>query len=771
MELLAKMKVVFDAVAADEHLRKTAFENASKWLEDETLAPYRPYIRHLVESGAGDILLDSFWRMIPFGTGGRRGPVGAGPNRINPYTVALSVQGHCDYLRQVKKLDGDICVVIAFDVRQFYDLRGIYTGVTGILENLTSRDMAKMAAETYAANGVVAYVVGPLAPEKGGAVSDSYISTPELSFLIRELRAAGGINISASHNHPDDNGGKFYNGEGGQEIPPNDEALLSLVESVTAIKRMDYLDARAAGGIRFVPAALHRAYIEMNKTLCPSDSRSAKIAFTPLSGTGSSTVLPALNELGFDVCTVDAQLRPDGSFQQVRYRIGNPEVPESMDKLEVLAQREQCDVGFATDPDADRLGMIALNEDGRFTFISGNQIGVLLIESILQTMRRRGEMPPHPFFANTVVTTSLQRRIAASYGCQVVGDLMVGCKYMAEVIRSIDINGRYPSTGGETGCDTAQGTVADYVFSCEESHGYLVSPRVRDKDACGAAVHLAGLVSRLKDEKTTLSGMLDDIYRVYGYYANRQRSLVMEGIVGLERIARIQKTLRCNPPSEIAGRRVRQFTDFQVVGGPLKSATDAASRNVLLFELENDAGLPIRLVVRPSGTEPKTKIYVEVPSTAPLGGTLYDVSKDDLKRISARELDKLKQDADILADDVVAAFIRYCLGEEVLGDTYPEVPDAALLVSDLVPVDEKIRLFTEVLPNVLNRIKQGESIMVVRQWLWGELESLGDDPLGLINPAVTRWISSVTGERGCVDAAVLKDLFSMPPGSVENEVN
>ena len=207
-------------LAKGSEVEQQAYSNLVAWLKNENLADYRPYIRHLVESENWTGLLDAFWRVMPFGTGGRRGPVGAGPNRINPYTIALSVQGHCDYLRNAIGLKGEICVVVAFDVRKFCDLRGVYQGIDGILTDLTSRDLARDCATTYAANGVIAYVVGPLADEPGAKVCDDrYISTPELSFLIRELGAAGGLNISASHNHPDDNGGKFYNLHGGQEIP------------------------------------------------------------------------------------------------------------------------------------------------------------------------------------------------------------------------------------------------------------------------------------------------------------------------------------------------------------------------------------------------------------------------------------------------------------------------------------------------------------------------------------------------------------------------
>jgi phosphoglucomutase/phosphomannomutase len=273
MSLLDELTVEFQKLKADEALKAGALATIEEWLEADDLAAYRPYIHHLIQKGDAAALLDAFWRMMPFGTGGRRGPVGAGPNRINPRTIALSVQGHCDYLRNVMALKGDMSVVVAYDVREFFDMRGVYEGVDGILKNLTSRDMAKASAMTYAANGVTAYVVGPLEDEPNAPIcKDRYISTPELSYLIRRLEAAGGLNISASHNHPDDNGGKFYNSDGGQEIPPNDEHLLKEVEKVTTVKTMPYAEARERNLIRIVPPDLHEQYIDMNKALSPASS-------------------------------------------------------------------------------------------------------------------------------------------------------------------------------------------------------------------------------------------------------------------------------------------------------------------------------------------------------------------------------------------------------------------------------------------------------------------------------------------------------------------
>ncbi len=729
----------FLSLKAKPQIVERALANLKEWLQDERLVEYHPYIDHLIENERWEMLLDSFWRMIPFGTGGRRGPVGAGPNRINPHTISLSVQGHCEYLRDVVGITGDICVVVAHDVRQFFDLRGAYTGVDGLLNGLTSLDMARISAMTYAANGITAYVVGSLQDGPNGPrCTDRFISTPELSFLIRELGAAGGLNISASHNHPDDNGGKFYNRQGGQEIPPDDEALLNVVKKVKHVKTMAYDKARDAGLILTVPPEQHRRYIQLNMDLSFTDSRSASVAFTPLCGTGMTTVHETLTELGFRVVTVPEQSAYDGSFAPVRYRIANPEVPDSMDELEKVARENDCHVGFSTDPDADRLGMI-VPEDGGYRFVNGNEIGLILIESIVTSMKRANTLPSRPVFINTVVTSSLQREIARRYGCQVIGDLMVGFKYMGDVMGHLDLNGRFPPDGDLKDRDSIEGTIDDFVFTTEESHGYLLTPRIRDKDACGAAVHLAGLASTLVDDGSSFLQMLRDIYRVYGYHRNVLRSLVMEGIVGLERIKKIQDVLRGKPPVEIAGRPVTRFVDNHVVGGPMRSTTDRASRDVLMFELDSGDGRTIRLVVRPSGTEPKTKIYVEVPSVRQLGGTLDEATGEKLAQISDDELDEIIARADGEATQIGNEFIRFCLGPQVLGDVYPTIPDESLLVSDLVPVDHKVRLCTQILPKLVDDLVAGVARQDIADEIDRELRSFGEDPRGLVRNAAAAW--------------------------------
>jgi hypothetical protein len=329
---------------------------------------------------------------------------------------------------------------------------------------------------------------------------------------------------------------------------------------------------------------------------------------------------------------------------------------------------------------------------------------------------------------------------------------MVGFKYMGDVLRNIEKNGTFPPEGASSDRDSAKGTLDDFIFACEESHGYLLTPHVRDKDACGPAVHLAGLASRLKDENQSILGMLRNIYRVYGYTSNRLRSLVMEGIVGLERIARIQRVLRKDPPTTISGLKVVNFVDNHVVGGPLKSSTDEASRNVLLFELENGRNNPIRLVVRPSGTEPKTKIYVEVPSPSAIQGTLFDVSPEQLAGISDDTLDGIIKETDARAVAISNEFMRFCLGKEVLGGVYPEIPDESLLVSDLVAVDHKLRLCTDILPTLVQKLTSGTPKAEADQWLSSELKPFGEEPRGLIRVATRAWVDNHQAQKKIDDS-------------------
>jgi len=622
-----RLKKAFDELGVNPKLVEGAIGHLNEWLTDPKYEEYLPYIEHLYREEQYSVLLDSFCRTMPFGTAGRRGPVGVGPNRINPHTVTLSISGHCAYLKSIK---GDLegaSVVLAFDVRQFHDLRGQFGDINGVLTMLSSKDLARFCAEVYGAHGIKVWIPDGL--DKINYVdtySGRFFSTPELSYLVRKLGADAGLNVSASHNHPDDNGCKFYNSQGSQELPPDDQILLDTVNSVTNIDTTPYEQLWEKDLIQVVPMELHQQYLEVNMGYCQTSSRSAKIAFSPLCGTGITTVGEGLDKLGFERVDVEGQDKYDGTFNEVQDHIGNPELPKALDKLEQTAIRMGCDLALATDPDADRLGMLVKSTRGDFEFVNGNEIGLVLLQSLLTARLRSthssGVSHKCPLFINTVVTSSLQREIAYRYNASVIGDLMVGFKYMGNVLNQLDQYGRFPKDKNTLGMHQVEGASADMVLACEEAHGYLICPEIRDKDACGASLHLAGLASDLKDKNRTIIDYLDAIYGVYGYCKSVQNAIVFEGVEGRSKMDDIINRLRDVPLREIEDYPVKRAADHRQVGGPICSETDRASRNILVYELDLGFKNPGRVIVRPSGTEPKVKVYVEVFGDSEFRGNL-----------------------------------------------------------------------------------------------------------------------------------------------------
>ncbi len=709
--LLERAQQGFAQLDLRDSLKQAAAKNLERWLTQAPFAPYLPYIEHLVQREQWGLLLDSFYKVIPFGTGGRRGPVGVGPNRFNPYTLSTSVQGHVQYLRQRFGAEASLAVVLAYDVRRFADLRGLFQGVEGPLTGLTSKDLAWMAAQVYAANGVKAHIL----PKD----EDSYISTPELSFLIRALGAQGGLNVSASHNPPDDNGGKFYNHLGGQEIPPDDETMAALVELVDEASSMDAAAALAQGLILPLSAASRQGYVDLNVSLLPEPaSRSAKIVFTPLHGTGSTTVLPVLRKAGFSVEMEPSQSTFDGAFPAVPYRVPNPEVPASMDRARALAEELGADLVLSTDPDADRLGLLARTAQGQFRAFTGNEIAILLLQALLERRAAQPTTTGQPFVVTTWVTTSMLRRQAEAAGVQVVDSLAVGFKFIAEVLRAIEQDGRYEEKGWDR---SLEGTLADFVMGTEESHGFLVTPEVRDKDAAGAALVLAELASLCCDRGETLLDVLDRVQRQHGLVVNHLVSLVMQGAQGLEAIAAIQSSLRDEPPAEIAGVRVRRTVDWhdEERFGPFLSETDRSTRNVLCFFLADGS----RVTIRPSGTEPKNKTYVEVCGEP--------LPADAEAAQIAHERQRLQRQAQAIADDFAL---------QALARVGIEVPRAALRVSDLVPLEERTRVVEQVAPALLDRaaaaLRGDLDLAQLATWLDEQLRPCGNDPRGLVAPGI-----------------------------------
>ena len=499
----------------------------------------------------------------------------------------------------------DHSVVIAFDVRRFHNLRDTYPAeISNPVDGLSSQDLAATAARVYAAAGIRVYTLAPDSTER-------FISTPELSLLIRWLGAQGGMNVSASHNHPDDNGSKFYNHEGGQEVPPDDEELATIVVQISEVRVPDCSPDQIAQMVLEVPEAARQAYIDSNVALpLMRNGANAVIAFTSLHGVGVDTVCRCLEAKGFQrdkqLFLVDKQCEYRSDFRHVMFRSPNPEVPETLAMGIERAREVGAEMLLATDPDADRLGGVA--RDGEdYAFLTGNQIASILTSCRIDTLRRNGRLPERPLAIKTVVTTELVRRIVEASGGVVVGDLLVGFKYIANVLGSLEKTGRF---GDLTG------SLDDFVIAAEESHGFMLTPDIRDKDAAGAALVLAELAAEQRSQGKCVYDYLVDIYLQHGYHSNTVRSTVMQGAAGAEAIRRIQQLLRERPPTAIGGLAVQDVNDYwdEARHGPFLSDTDRSARNLISYTLEGG----IKATIRPSGTEPKNKVYVEL-AAEPIG--------------------------------------------------------------------------------------------------------------------------------------------------------
>jgi len=602
MDLLVAATQGFQTVDADPVFKGQALDFLHKWLNGAEFAAYRPQIEWQIATGKWADLLDAFYQVLPFGTGGRRGAVGIGPNRMNLWTLGASVQGHCEYLKARFPGITDLRVALACDVRQFEDKRKVYNpALPNPVLHLSSRDFTQFAARVYAANGIRTHILA--------SDSTRYLATPELSFTIRYLKAHGGLNISASHNPPDDNGGKFYDERGGQPVPPDDQIMSDFVDQVADIRSIAWPDAVRGKRVQFLDDAPHKAYIELcrrQSVTSPPRGDEIRIVYTPLHGVGSMTAMEALQAAGFKPIPVAEQMTPDGQFPNVT-RTPNPEVRESLDRAERVAREHKAHLAIATDPDADRIGGLACRDKdgaGDYRFLTGNEICALVTHFKLSQLAKTGRMPASPIIVTTEVTTSMVGRIARHFNAQIVENLLVGFKYIAEVLWQLESTGRY---------EDVSGTPADFVLGCEESHGLQTTADLRDKDAGGAAVVLAEMALEQKRLGRTVPEYLDILARQFGYFRNEVLNIVMTGIEGKSNMVRMLEAMRNSPPTAVGGLAVTGFEDLRDEDsrlGPLKGATDAASRNFLIFRLGDSA----KVVLRPSGTEPKAKAYLEVRS-------------------------------------------------------------------------------------------------------------------------------------------------------------
>ena len=512
-----------------------------------------------------DAISDAFYKDLEFGTGGLRGVIGAGTNRMNIYTVGKASQGLAAYVNSVTA-DGKIA--IAYDSRIKSDL------------------FAKTAASVFAANGIRVYLYRELMP------------TPMLSYAVRALHCDAGVVVTASHNPSKYNGYKAYGPDGcqlGLEAAEKVLDVMNAVDPFEGVKTVDFQTALAQGDIVYIEQELIEQYLDavMACRVAPETDLSAlRVIYTPLHGSGNKPVRSILKRIGVtNVTVVPEQELPDGNFPTAPYP--NPEIRQAFSCALSLANTVKPDLLLATDPDCDRVG-IAVPEGEEYTLLSGNDVGALLLDFILARRTAAGTLPKKPLAVKTIVTTELCRKIAAKYHCELL-DVLTGFKFIGEQITALE----------------AAGEENRFIFGFEESYGYLGGSYVRDKDAVIASMLICEMVAYYKAQGKTLIEVLEGLYQEHGYYLCAQKSFTCEGESGMKQIAGMMESLRATPPKTLNGETVVRIDDyeesvsFDAVNRTEKPITLPVS-NVLAYYMESGASL----IVRPSGTEPKIKLYI-----------------------------------------------------------------------------------------------------------------------------------------------------------------
>ncbi len=516
---------------------------------------------------------ERFYKDLDFGTGGLRGIIGAGTNRINIYTVRKASQGLANYLIKNVKDSSARGIAIAYDSRNM------------------SPEFAMEAAKVFAANGIIAYLFDELRP------------TPELSFAVRHLGAAAGIVITASHNPKQYNGYKVYGEDGGQLPLEGSEAVLNEINSIkdiTTIKPISEKEAFEKGLVKMIGKDIDDAYINNLKTLLvnPDEVKKAagsmKIVFTPIHGSGNKPVRRILDETGFEnVLVVKEQELPDPGFSTVKYP--NPEDKDAFELAIELAKKEDVDLIIGTDPDCDRIGVVVRNSAGEYVVLTGNQVGCLLMEYILSQKKKANSLPANGFVVKTIVTSELSRKIADYYNVELI-EVLTGFKFIGEKIKELD----------ETG-------IKKYLFGFEESYGYLAGTFSRDKDAVVASMLISEMAAYYANRGMSLYEGLLEVFEKYGYFVEGITSFTLEGKEGTEKISKAMETLRSQKSIYFKENNLKAVRDYKTKermamdSGSIEKIELPAS-NVLYYELVDESWF----CIRPSGTEPKIKIYYGV---------------------------------------------------------------------------------------------------------------------------------------------------------------
>jgi len=563
---------------------------ASEYFDNETKEELKKI------SNDDNEIKERFYKDLEFGTGGLRGILGAGTNRMNIYTVRKATQGLANYILKINgaKEKG---VVIAYDSRRM------------------SREFADESALVLAANGIKAYVFESLRP------------TPELSFAVRKLSCISGIVITASHNPPEYNGYKVYWEDGAQITSPLDVEIIkevSLVEKFEKVNTISKEEALSKGLYQSIGKDIDNAYIsELKKLIIDSEvikkeASNLNIVYTPLHGTGNIPVRRILKEVGFEnVHVVKEQELPDGNFPTVAYP--NPEDIKVFELAIKLAKEKDADIIMATDPDADRLGVLVKIKDGKYFPLTGNMIGTLLMEYILNRKSEKDELPKNGAVIETIVSTNIGKEIANDYNVDLI-EVLTGFKYIGEQIKLFE------QTGSHT-----------YLFGFEESYGCLIGTHARDKDAVVTTMGVCEMAAYYKEQGLTLYDALIKVYEKYGYYKEKLESITLKGIEGVEKIQTILTSLRENPPASISNVDVIEARDYlssevkDLKTGEIKP-TNLPKSNVLYYVLEDESWL----CLRPSGTEPKIKFYfgVKGKSLEDADARLNILSKDMMEIVN-----------------------------------------------------------------------------------------------------------------------------------------
>lgn len=544
-------------------------ENYQKWLD---FAELPDYLRQDLENMDEKTKEDAFYTNLEFGTAGMRGLIGAGTNRINIYVVRQATEGLARLIESKGGNEKERGVAIAYDSRHF------------------SPEFAFESAAVLAKHGIKSYVFESLRP------------TPELSFAVRHLNCFAGIMITASHNPAPFNGYKVYGEDGGQMPPHDADALTTYIRAIEnpfAVEVADVESEKASGLIEVIGEAVDTEYLKevkdvnINPALIEEFGKDMKIVYTPLHGTGEMLARRALAQAGFDsVQVVEAQATPDPDFSTVKSP--NPESQAAFALAEELGRQVGADVLVATDPDADRVGVEVLQKDGSYLNLSGNQIGAIMAKYILEAHKNAGTLPKNAALCKSIVSTDLVTKIAESYGATMF-NVLTGFKFIAEKIQEFEEKHNHT-----------------YMMGFEESFGYLIKPFVRDKDAIQAVLVVAELAAYYRSRGLTLADGIEEIYKEYGYYAEKTISVTLSGVDGAEQIKAIMAKFRNNAPKEWNATTITVVEDFKAqtstaADGTVTALTTPAS-DVLKYTLADGSWI----AVRPSGTEPKIKFYIAV---------------------------------------------------------------------------------------------------------------------------------------------------------------